>query len=167
MTCQILCVVDAHRADGMMIPSAPCPPHQYIHIYIYTYPNCPRVDLVFRFLVLVLPTTATTATTEAGSSTKDVADGSAMAGGGKVTMGSMAEARVRFLTAVKAHYTARYHQGWLSSMGLRVLKVKIRGGLRVPLFERITRCSFRFTSESESTSTPPPDAVRFSFSLYQ
>lgn len=39
-------------------------------------------------------------------------------------MGSMSEARVRFLTAVKAHYTARYHQGWLSSMGLRVLKVR-------------------------------------------
>lgn len=38
-------------------------------------------------------------------------------------MGSMAEARVRFLTAVKAHFTARYHKGWLSSMGLRVLKV--------------------------------------------
>ena len=40
-----------------------------------------------------------------------------------MTMASMSEARVRFLTAVKAHYTARYHQGWLSSMGLRVLKV--------------------------------------------
>ncbi|CAM9702894.1 unnamed protein product, partial [Ectocarpus sp. 8 AP-2014] len=41
---------------------------------------------------------------------------------GALTMGSMSEARVRFLTAVKAHFTARYHQGWLSSMGLRVLK---------------------------------------------
>lgn len=79
------------------------------------------------------------ATPEAGSSTRDVADGSAMAGGGKVTMGSMAEARVRFLTAVKAHYTARYHQGWLSSMGLRVLKVKRRDGLRGPPFKRVTR----------------------------
>lgn len=46
---------------------------------------------------------------------------------GTVTMDSMAEARVRFLTAVKAHFTERYRHGWLSSMGLRVLKVGLEG----------------------------------------
>lgn len=47
-------------------------------------------------------------------------------GPGAITMGSMSEARVRFLTAVKAHCTERYRQGWLSSTGLRVLKVRRR-----------------------------------------
>lgn len=54
-------------------------------------------------------------------------------------MGSMSEARVRFLTAVKAHYTARYHQGWLSSMGLRVLKVGyFRGMVGRSWFSRLS-----------------------------
>eukprot|EP00903_Cladosiphon_okamuranus_P022319 g20525.t1 len=63
------------------------------------------------------PTASITASSVTATATGGKGDG-----GGAVTMGSMAEARVRFLTAVKAHYTARYHQGWLSSMGLRVLK---------------------------------------------
>ncbi|CBN76096.1 hypothetical protein Esi_0304_0019 [Ectocarpus siliculosus] len=62
-----------------------------------------------------------------GGSTDEGEGGGGRTGGsaitsGALTMGSMSEARVRFLTAVKAHFTARYHQGWLSSMGLRVLK---------------------------------------------
>lgn len=50
---------------------------------------------------------------------------------GNVTMGSMWEARVRFLTAVKAHFTERYRHGWLSSTGLRVLKVRCG---RLPMY---------------------------------
>lgn len=56
-------------------------------------------------------------------------DRGSVMGPGAVHSGSMEEARVRFLTAVKAHCTERYKQGWLSSTGLRVLKVsRGRGG---------------------------------------
>lgn len=60
----------------------------------------------------------------------DVDVGSGVMGPGAVTLDSMSEARVRFLTAVKAHCTERYRQGWLSSTGLRVLKVGYGGGYR-------------------------------------
>ncbi|KAG5183566.1 Sodium/hydrogen exchanger family-domain-containing protein [Tribonema minus] len=38
---------------------------------------------------------------------------------------AMAEARVRFLSAVKANYQERLHQGWLSASGARVLRENI------------------------------------------
>ncbi|CAN0042863.1 unnamed protein product [Scytosiphon promiscuus] len=81
----------------------------------------PRVATGVRPMASKTPVVAGSTGEDRGQG-KDLKTAAEIAPPGAVTMGSMAEARVRFLTAVKAHFTARYHKGWLSSMGLRVLK---------------------------------------------